>query len=240
MKILKNRLVALGGSGLLLVLGGCAKFPATGTPRSTRLIFSYTMSGPVRTGAETGAGGVPYVYMVAINFSPDSPPPTQGPIPVIAPPWGNGFVAGNATHFVWWDPTQSNDYLIYKFQTTDLTTFITTGVPISGDLVNVGSRRIRFELDLAQMIPDETERNNTRAMQINFLTMDRVPASGTDKQWDALGDGRFPSQINTVVNIPLDRAGTYSNTTAGNIEPTGDQPNPELDIEDWSVEVRFD
>lgn len=232
------RFAALALIGLALT--GCARFPDTPGATGTRLIFTMTVSGTIRTGQEPGGTGIPYIYMVAMRTSNDEVPTTQGPIPVIGPPWGNGFVAGNATHYVWWDPTASSDYLLYRFVDTSLNNSVITGVPISVENVGVGSRRIRFELLLTQLAPTVADAEALRSIQVNFLTMDRIPQSGTQKDWDALGDGRIPSQVNEFVRIPLGRNGIYNNLTTAGLEPTGDQPNPELDISDWSVEVRLE
>ncbi len=219
---------------------GCAKYPDVPEAASTRLIFSMTVSGAIRTGQEPGGTGVPYIYMVAMRTSEDDIPTTGGPIPVIAPPWGNGYVAGNATHFVWWDPTATDDYLLYKFLDVQLNNRIIVGVPISVENVGVGSQRIRFELLLTQLVDDPLDAADLRSLQVNFLTMDRIPQSGSNKQWDALGNNAIPSEINSYVRVPLGVNGIYNNQSANNLEPTGDQANPDLDISDWSVEVRIE
>ncbi|MCC6686605.1 MAG: hypothetical protein IT205_06420 [Fimbriimonadaceae bacterium] len=223
-----------------LALMGCAKYPDVPEAASTRLIFSMTVSGAIRTGQEPGGTGVPYIYMVAMRTSEDDIPTTGGPIPVIAPPWGNGYVAGNATHFVWWDPTATDDYLLYKFLDVQLNNRIIVGVPISVENVGVGSQRIRFELLLTQLVDDPLDAADLRSLQVNFLTMDRIPQSGSNKQWDALGNNAIPSEINSYVRVPLGVNGIYNNQSANNLEPTGDQANPDLDISDWSVEVRIE
>lgn len=229
--------VALVCAGLCL--GGCAKFPDVSGPRSTRIICTLTVDGVIRTGNELGGTGNPLIYMVAFRFSNDDTPTTSGPIPVIAPPWGNGFVAGNATHFLRWDPTAADEYLIYRFQNeTTLTEWFPIGTPILSEPVSQGSKRIRFEFDLQQLFPLELERDALRSVQVNFLTMDRVPQSGFSKQWDALGDSGTVTNINDFVTIPLTQNGVFDNRRAGNLEPTDDQPNPDLDISDWSIEIQ--
>ena len=224
----------------LLALMGCAKFPDVRPGASVRLVFTLTVDGTIRTGQGAGGTGVPYIYMVALRFSDQENPTTDGPVPVVAPPWGNGFVAGQATHFVWWDPTASNEYLIYRFNNeTTLTEWFPIGVPIVSDPVNTGSNRIRFEINLAQLYPTETERNALRSVQVNFLTMDRIPQTGTQKEWDALGNSLDIGSLNDAITIPLRQSAIYDNQRSGDLEPTDDQPNPELDISDWRVEVRL-
>lgn len=223
-----------------LAIAGCAKYPDVPDAASTRLIFTMTVSGAIRTGQEVGGNGIPYIYMVAMRTSTDAVPTTGGPVPVIAPPWGNGYVAGNSTHFVWWDPTATSDYLLYKFLDIQLNNRIIVGVPVSVENVGVGSRRIRFEILLTQLVDDPLDADLLQSMQVNFLTMDRIPQTGTNKEWDALGNNSIPSEINSFIRIPLDINGIYNNQTANQLEPQGDQPNPDLDISDWSVEVRIE
>ncbi len=224
----------------LLGLSGCAKFPDVPDALGTRLIFTLNVSGTIRTGQEPGSNGIPYVYMVAMRTSTDENPTTQGPIPVIAPPWGNGFVAGNATHFVWWDPTAVSDYLLYRFLEVQLNNRVIVGVPVATENVGVGSTRIRFELLLTQLVENPVDAAALKSLQVNFLTMDRIPQSGTQKEWDSLGNASIPTEVNEFIRIPLGRNGIYNNQTSNNLEPVGDQPNPELDISNWSVEVRIE
>ncbi len=209
---------------------GCARFPSGGGgARTTRLIFTFTLAQAVNQN---------FVYIVALRPSTEDSPTTQGPIPVIAPPWGNGFVAGNCTHFVRWDVTQAPDYLLYAFQDPDLLNYIAVGIPVSYHLMEPGDRTFRFELDLTQIVP-EAMVDNYKSIQINFLTMDNVPqGQGGSKIWDALGDGRTPGGINQYITLPLKVSGFYDNARFQDLEPNGDCVDPSLDMIDWSVEIR--
>jgi hypothetical protein len=215
-----------------IAFGGCAKFPDTGAGAGgTRLIFRMIMDGPVNPN---------FVYIVALNPSIEDVPTTQGPIPVIAPPWGNGFVEGTVTHFVRWDTSQSPHYLIFQFRDANLIDYFERGVPVNFLEVEPGGREISFEIELSQIAASEAEAETFRTLQVNFLTMDNVPqGTGGDKVWDALGDGRLPGEIDEFVNIPLRTSGIYDNLRFQNLEPRGDNPDPALDIVDWSVEVRL-
>ena len=94
-------------AAIALVIGGCAKYPSSSTgATSKRVSFTMTISGALNPN---------YVYIVALNPSTQLNPTTTGPIPVVAAPWGNGFVAGGCTYFVEWIPAQSPDYGIFKF-----------------------------------------------------------------------------------------------------------------------------
>lgn len=216
---------------LALCLFGCAKIPpGAGVAVTKRVTFSYTMVNPINQS---------FVYIVALRPSTLTNPTDQGPVPVVAPPWGNGFVAGNVNYFVKWDFTQppQSQAQIFQFADANLINYFATGVPISF-AVSPDGRTLTFRLDLAQIAPDLATANSYQSVQVNFLTMNTVPQGNSgSKTWDALGDGRIPSQINTWVTIPLRTSGTYNNTTLGFIEPTGDCPDPALDISDWSVQV---
>src|SRR5687768_7325443 len=167
---------------IALLLGSCARFPAgTGGTGTARLIFEMEMDGAINPN---------FVYIVAMNPSTEDNPTTEGPIPVIAPPWGNGFVEGGVTHFVRWDTSQSPHFLIFRFRDAQLIEFFETGVPVNFLEVEPGERIIRFEIELTQIATDLAEAQTFRTLQVNFLTMDNVPqGTSGDKVWDALGDG---------------------------------------------------
>lgn len=190
-----------------------------------------TMDGPVDPNK---------VYIVAMNPSTEQVPSTQGPIPVIAPPWGNGMVAGTVTHFVRWNVAQSPRYLIFQFRDTQLIDYFERGVPINFLDVEPGDRQIQFEIELGQIAANQAEAESFRTLQVNFLTMDNIPQGNSgDKVWDALGDGRLPQEINEFINVPLRTSGVYDNRHFQNLEPQGDNPDPSLDIVDFAVEVRL-
>lgn len=234
---MKRTFLALLGVALVT---GCAKFPDSPNGNvGARLTFTLVVDGKIRSGAEAGSSGLPYVYMVALRFSNDANPTTQGPIPVIAPPWGNGFVAGNATHYVWWNPLTSPRYGVFQFVDPLLNNSLLLGAPADFEEVATGAKRIKFTLQLNQLYPDQAAREALRSMQVNFLTMDRIPNGGTDKFWDALGDGRLPNEINDFILISLRQNGTYNNSRSGLIEPSGDVPDPDLDLVDWQIEVQL-
>src|SRR5437868_3579167 len=66
---------------LSLSLFGCAKLPAGGgIPTTKRVTFSSTMQSAINQN---------FVYIIPLRPSALSNPPDQGPVPVVAPPWGN-------------------------------------------------------------------------------------------------------------------------------------------------------
>lgn len=215
---------------LVAVLTGCAKFPETGTgATATRLVFTLQFDREISRN---------YVYVVAINPSTADNPTVQGPIPVIAPPWGNGFVAGNATHFVGFNFLVPGQFNIYRFRDAALNNYEFVGVPVATEDVLPGANRLRFEINLAQIAQSQAEAESFRSLQVNLLSMDRVPQSGTGKVWDALGDGRLPSQINSPVVVSLRTSRIYTNASFFDLEPRSDCADPDLDLVDFTIEVR--
>src|SRR5579872_1474366 len=110
-------------AGFALMLGGCAKFP-TGTAgtNAKRVVFTMTVAQALNPN---------YIYIVALNPSTLLNPTTQGPVPVIAPPWGNGLVAGGCTYYVQWNPNLSPAYQIFQFTDATLNNVVQTGSPIT-------------------------------------------------------------------------------------------------------------
>lgn len=216
---------------LAVMMAGCAKLPDAGVGAAgTRLAFTITLAREVNPN---------YVYIVALRPSEDDNPVEQGPIPVIAPPWGNGFVAGTVTHFVSWSNVQSPRYLLYRFRDAGLIDYFAIGAPVNYVDVLPGGKVLRFEIDLTQIAPDAATAERYQSLQLNILTNDRIPQGAAgNKVWDALGDGRLPSEINTPITISLRTSGTYDNVRFQDLEPNGDVADPDLDIVDWKVEVR--
>lgn len=218
----------------ILSLAACAKYPDTGSAGETkRLIFKMRTAGPLR-GTE---GGLPYVYRIALRLSTELNPTTTGPIPIVVP-GGNGFVAGNATHFIEWNPQQSPQFQIYQFRDETLEEWFPTGIPINFIPVANGDRELTFEIDMSQLIP-ANQVDSIQTIQVNFLTMNSVNNTGGGRFWDALGDGRLPSEVNRYFQFQPRTSTEYTNQNQGNVEPTGDTEDPQLDIDDWSIEVRL-
>ena len=223
---------------IALAVLGCARFPAGGSSNFTkRLVFTLTVDSKLRTGLEQGGNGLPYVYIVAIRLSTDPNPPDQGPIPVVVP-GGNGFVAGHCTHFVLWNPLASPAYQIYQFSDDTLNDWFLKGYPIQSLPISEGDKTLSFEIDLSQLVP-AADVPTIQSVQVNFLTMNNTNTSGGGRLWDALGDGNVPSEINSYFTFQPNSAITYTNASTGNVEPQGDVADPDLDIVDWSIEVRL-
>ncbi len=221
---------------LLLVLsaGGCARFPeAPQVAGVRRLIVEIQVAGRIRPD---------YSYFVLFNLSND-PDGREGPLPVVVPPWGNGFAGGAFTHFVRFDQIQPGvGYGLYRVvPNTNLQVFEYLGVPLNAEPVGAESNRLRFEIDIVQFISDVPTAREMRFIQLNLLATDRVPTDPNDltpKNWDALGDGRLGTS--QYLNLRIDQNRILRNSDVGPAvrEVEGDVRDPDLDIVDWRLEVR--
>ncbi|MEN3002673.1 MAG: hypothetical protein ABDI19_12660 [Armatimonadota bacterium] len=226
---MKVRFLCIGLLGLLVA--GCARFPPTPAEAGVRrLVIEMEVAGRIRP---------EYTYFVLFNLSND-PTGQRGPVPVVRPPWGNGFAAGAFTHFMRYDALQpQGGYGLYRVvDGTNLSVFQYLGTPRLSEPVGAHSNRLRFEIDLIQFIPDPNEARATIYIQVNFITTDRVPLDPNDptpKVWDALGDSRV--EINRYLNLRIDQNRIFRNGDTG-IEVAGDVADPDLDIVDWRIEVR--
>lgn len=226
------------GLGTLLVLTagiwGCAKGPPGGVSGivSNRLVFDWIVQGFVRD---------QYYYYVAIDDDENS---STGPIPVIGPPFGNGWGTGSLTLSVEYHAGQYR--LLQHVKNPDGTFSAGTVVPTG--LINailprqLGGDEFQFELDINQLISQGFLRD-ARTLDINFIITDQInvnPNAGF-KTFDGLG---LPG--NVYVTIPFQVNGTFDNgTTGAEAEDIQDVVNcfqidgcPDLDIADWSIEVQ--
>ena len=222
---------------------GCASVPAGARVTGPQLIVTMTVAGNIN----------PNDYYFVLFNATSNPVASQGPIPVVASPWGNGFAAGQFTGFVRVDSSQPNGgYGVYSVvPNTNLQTFSYLGSPINTTPVTAGSTFIQFTIPLSQLATPSLSASSITAVQMNFINTDRIPINPNDpntKEFDALGDARIPSQVNDPVTIPVTQSGTFDNATALDKEPEGDVTtcgngvfqtvsNPDLDIIDWSVQV---
>jgi hypothetical protein len=210
---------------------GCAKFPTNFTPDATRVIFRMTVKGEINPN---------YVYVFPIRTSIDPNPTGDGPIPTLQFPTANGFVQGNVEYFVLWTP-DTQQYTLYKFRDTSLVFYDQVGTPINTVDVVAGSRTLGFELSMEQLVTTPGTSNQIQAIQCNFLTMNKRldQGNGSTRIIDCLGNTNLQTEFNEPVKIPLATTGLYDNTRFNFIEPlNADCQDPDLDIDDWSIEVR--
>lgn len=216
---------------MLITLAACARFPQVPEGAGVRrIVVEVQVAGRIRPD---------YAYFVLFNLSND-PTGQSGPVPVVAPPWGNGFAAGAFTHYMRFDNLQpAGGYGLYRvIPNTNLSVSEYIGPPRASEPVGAQSDRLRFEIDLTQFIRDPVAAAEMRFIQLNIIATDRVPTDPNDtrpKVVDALGDPALG--ISQYLNIRIDQNRILRNADT-NLEPRGDVPDPDLDIVDWRVEVR--
>lgn len=236
----------LWAAALLFLPTGCAKSPAgTASGTGPQLIVSMTVAGRIRPD---------YSYFVLFNNANDTSG-TNGPIPVVSTPWGNGFATGRTagaglTHFVRFDTSQpQGGYGVYAIVPgSNLRTSQYLGAPLQ---VATGSNTLQFRIPLSQLATTAVPAGSVRSLQINFLATNTIPLDpnyGGTKFFDALGDARQPGGVNNYITISTAQSAIYQNSDKA-LEPTGDVTEagngvfrtvsePDLDITDFRVEVR--
>lgn len=220
-----------GACLLLMSLTACARFPDTPEGGGVRRIaVEVRVAGRIRPD---------YHYFVLFNLSNDATGQV-GPVPVVAPPWGNGFAAGAFTHFMQFDNLQpAGGYGLYRVvPNTNLSVFQYLGAPRLSEPVGAQSDRLRFEIDLTQFIPDPNDAQQIQFIQLNIIATDRIPTDPNDltpKVVDALGDPTLG--VSQYLNLRINQNRIVRNADT-NLEPRDDVRDPDLDIVDWRVEVR--
>lgn len=217
----------------IVLLAGCARFPETPAERGVRrLVIEMQVAGQIRP---------EYHYFVVFNLSNDATG-NAGPLPVIAPPWGSGFAGGAYTHYVRYASfLPQGGYALYRVEPgteNQPPPHIYLGTPLRADTVEANSNRLRFEVDLIQLIPNEREARAMRHIQLNFITTDIIPTdpnAPVRKTGDSLGDERIGDY--RYLNLRIDQDRIFQNSET-NLEPANDAVDPDLDIVSWRVEVR--
>jgi hypothetical protein len=215
---------------LPVLTAGCARTPAgISGPPPRELILTMTVAGIISPDD---------FYYLALDFSGD---PSKGPLPVIGPPWGNGWGTGSITHYV---RIQSNQAQVYSIQPgTNLLQSNFLGRPFDYQPpINNGTATVTLDMDT--LVPANS---TVSTVNVNYITTDRVvvdPRFTGPKLVDAFGeDGSH------YLTIPIRTARVFTNSDFPTpIEQPGDVllvPDrvhanaPNLDIVDWRVEVRL-
>lgn len=248
-----------------LVGAGCARYPdnESATPRK-QLLVTLTVRGEIqRLDALT-----PYYYFVLINLvdtiGEAGPVPVVDRIGGTGD-WGNGFAAASQSNpdpnaaqgfigFVQYDRFQGqNGYQVYRVQGNPIQrNFVRLGTPDAAQTPQPGERTLSFRLDLSRLklSPNDPDK---RFLQINLLATNNLPAGVNDapKLWDALGDGTQTGSINSFLTLDITQNITRRNVDLPFGDPSREPENdvrdhldrgnvsePNLDIVDWTIEVR--
>lgn len=223
-----RRRAASGGLLCLLLLSqlsGCARTPEGLTARrENQLLVEIEFADVIDPGS--------FQYFFAIGTDPAASP---GPVPVVAPPWGNGWGAGNIDYVVRLfnlSPTAPTLFRVVGENLLNYEEFneaLLSSVPLGPT-----SQTLSFSLDLNLLRkPDGTLPDTLR---FNIIATDVVPYNSTNpvrKQVDFLGSGGDALEINVREN-----GRTYQNRDSLTPEPGGDVLIPSIDITDWRIEVQ--
>lgn len=232
----------------IVSLAGCAKSPSTPTSGlGTQIVVSMTVRGVIRPD---------YFYYVLFSNSADSSG-SSGPVPVVAPPYGNGFAAGTFTQFVVVNGAQSSGgggsaapvgYGVFAITPgSSLRSFTPLPSPVQ---TATGTSTIQFRIPLSELATTAIPAANIRYLQINFVNTNTVPVDPNYtglKLFDALGDSTQAGGINDYISIDVSKAATYQNSDKG-LEGPNDVVQvgngtfqvvnePDLDIINWQVQV---
>jgi len=211
-----------------LLLAGCAKAPSGG--------ITSPSSGPQLLVTMTVAGKINSSYYYYILFNVNNTPSagnsaTTGPVPVVAPPYVNGFAAGAFTNYVEYNQGVPGG-TSFGFYSIDAALRQPNYLGSSGYLVTskVSGGTLSFQLPLAFLATSTIPVDQIQTLQVNFITTNAVQVVGNDfstpKYFDALSTPDIAG--NSFVNIfvrntlggPIQQL-NYLNTDR-NIEGSGD------------------
>jgi len=231
-------------AGCVLLAVGCARAPG-GQGSGVRLVVTLRFAGEVKDN---------YQYFFLIRNGNDSVG-QNGPIPIIEPPYLNGFATGQVdttagfTDFVEYSRVQrqatASGYAVYHVPggisgDPNTNIFQARGEP-EFTVPPSGSTVLQFELDLSRLQPGsgEPDPNNgqtPRYLQINLVATTTTPTDpqtvDPDKFLDAFGEQRLASgTFNAYVTIDAAQIGREyrSSNTPGDpyFEPDNDTfPGP--------------
>jgi hypothetical protein len=213
-----------------LLWGGCAKTPAgISTEGQTLVTFEVQVRGAIQP---------ENYYYILLDTNND---PTDGPVPVVGRPWGNGYAAGSYTHYVLF---HGGVFSVYQSSDPNHTSSSYLGRPLQAGVstTNAAGDTLVVQLDRAQITNVHPD---VRAVDVNLVATDRVPLDPqevTPKTVDGLGRSG-----NAFVTIPLTFTTTYANGVdpdPGNPETPNDAPDldtrPNLDLTNWRITVQTD
>lgn len=214
-----------------LLATGCARTP-TGAVRAParQIVLEVTVAGRIQPNLQ---------YYLALDLDAD---PNTGPLPVIGPPWGNGWGTGSITHYV---VIRGGQALVFRVRpNTNLLETEPLGRPFDfRPPTPAAPGRIVVTLDLDTLVTPATE---LPTFTYNVIATDLTPL---DPQFPGpkLVDG-FGRSGNQFVTLSALQNRTFAN---GDLSPPLETPDdairapdltpanaPDLDIADWRVEIR--
>lgn len=221
----------------LSLLGlSCARTPTvTNATNKTFLIVNMTVRGRIQPSDAT----IPYYYFCLINLTDNQN--DAGPVPILNPPWGNGFAADKQppggqgfVGFVRYDRFQGQGgYGLYavpkdengafiRAATVPQSGFIPLGQPDSYRTPQLGESLLTFQVDLNRLKRDPLNADEPlpQYVQINLINTDKLP-QGVDnvpKSTDAFGDSTTGT-LSTYVTLQTNISRILRNS---DLQPDGD------------------
>jgi len=203
------------------MLQGCARSPAGGFSPGPRrqLIVTMVLAERLRSA---------YHYFIAIDTDGD---PGDGPVPLIAtpstpiPPTGFPIIISDSDvppQFIVWLST--GIFRQYRNQ-------ILIGPPFLAQ-VSADGKTITVTIDLDQVS------TTAETLDVNLVTADSLIPSD-DPLLPINYDGLGPSGNSYLAGIPVTQSGRFDNDSSAVPEGAGDAAEPELDIIDWTIEVKI-
>src|SRR5207302_1625011 len=143
--------------------------------------------------------------------------------------------------------------------------FVNEGSPVATTRPDASDPRtgkqLQFQIDLSQLVTDSNGKplpaeqavaaaKSIRFLQMNIISTDLVPtdlATPVNKQVDSLGDTRTSTGQSTFIVLDVSQNRVYRNSDfVGQFafEPSDNDvfgsanPDPSLDLVDWSAEIR--
>jgi hypothetical protein len=214
-----------------LLVSGCARTPAGAVRAPARqLVLDLTVAGRIQPNLQ---------YYLALDLGPD---PNTGPLPVVGPPWGNGWGTGSITHYV---VIRGGQALVFRFRPgTNLLATEPLGRPFDfRPPTPAAPGRVIVTLDLDTLVTPATE---VPTFTYNIIATDMTPLDPQfpgPKLVDAFG--RSGNQFVTL--SALQNRVFANDDLSPPVEPPDDvfrapdltaAPVPDLDIVDWRVEIR--
>jgi hypothetical protein len=264
--LITRRAGSVGTVSLLLLAlqGGCAVQPPGSTALSgKRLIVTLNYSGFINPNEHYF-----FILNNAANQSAPGPVAVVQPPYGNGFATGSGAQAGGLTDFVRFDNFQpgNNGYTLYHVVgDPNRSTFVNEGSPVSTLAPDPNDPRtgkqLQFQIDLSQLVTDANGKplpsdqalagaQSIRFLQMNIISTDVIPtdlATPVNKQVDSLGDTRTSIGQSSFVVLDVSQNRVYRNTDfigQGAFEPSDNDvfgssnPDPSLDLVDWSVEIR--
>jgi hypothetical protein len=206
----------------LLLVPGCAKSPgnsgSTSPVSGPQLLVSMTVAGRINPS---------YYYYILFNTS-NTATSSVGPVPVVAPPYGNGFAAGAFTNYVEYNGS-GLDGTGFGFYT--ISADLLTPKPLgTGQLIQkqVSGGTLTFQIPLAYLATQNITVDQIQSLQINFVATNVAPVVGQTLAVPKFFDALYPpTETTSYVNIVTRgisgslQPGIYRNGDA-NIEGSND------------------